>query len=397
MPSETFTLERDDAPGTYETVTNDELESALGGQGGTASRHWRFEYRDIRYNLLDELDGAIAVGGSLKMTVDSDIPTTGDLTVYPQRLPFDINEGIHHIAISLVVVVQGLALRMPQGLFRVTAADEEVREDATSTASVKLTDLSDYLLGKTVEPYSIPAGSNVIDSLKVIFDGLGLRHNFAATADITPALISVGPQTPWRTITDRLTSVLNMYPAAPDQQGEFSTERRIVPKATPDQIYHVSEPVILYPRLRRRPDRGGRYANRAVSLFDHPDRIAGYVEVVNSDPSSNISIPALNETITKKLDNGGYLLSPDRAQEYCTWFLRHEHALANKTEIRTTFDPRQGLIRRQYQLSIPGIEEDTQWELLGWSIPLDTKSPMTHLIGRSEAIEVTTLVKPTSA
>ncbi len=392
-PTVSYSLETE-AGGSFVTVTNEELETALGGRGGTVSRRWLFEWRDVQYNLLgDPIRDGVLPGGSLKYTVDADVPVTGTITVIPAGLPFSLSSGTNHLSITLLLALGGQFLRLPQALMRVDSGDEEVLENAQSSAAVVLSDLSSYLLDKTPVPVTIPAGSNVVEGLRGVLDGIGLQHDFEDSTDITPVIISVGPDTPRRTIVDRLCAVANYYPVAPDPTGVFRTERQIIPKAASDQTYGPEEPTLFFPPLRRRPDRTGQYKNRAVVLFDHPDRDPGYVDVVNNDPDSNISIPRKNETITQKLDNGGYVLNPDRAEEYAIWYLRHQHAQANKAEIITVFDPRQ-VLHRQYTLSIPGIEDDTEWELLGWNIDLTATGTMTHQIGRSLEVQTTTLVKP---
>lgn len=392
MHNASYVLETEDE-GEFVTVSEEDLETALGGRAGVVSRRWRFEWRDLDYTLLGggPITSAILQGGSLKAAADAEIPVTGEITVVPQAMPFDITTGVNHLAITLLVAIGGVFLRMPQALMRVVAADEEVREDATSQATIKLVDLSSYLLGKTSEPYVIPAGSNVIGELREICDALNLQHDFTDSTDITPAIISVGPQTQWRVIADRLTAVSNLYPIAPDQRGVFRTTRRIMPKGSSDQLYSPVEPVLMYPPLVRKPDREGRYYNRAVSLFDHPDRTAGYVELVNDDPASNISIPARAEVVTQKLVNGGYVLNGARAIEYATWALRHQHALANRAELDVAFDPRQQLYQ-QVLLDIPGAEEATTWELLGWTVPLTTRGRMALSLGRAEEIGMRTVV-----
>lgn len=379
------------ADGGTITLTSAELDAALGGRLGNVREQWLFEWRNTAYQLLDDpIRGAVLPGGTLKLNVDADVPLTGDITVEPRALPFTLTDANNHIAISLEVLIDGIFVRIPQALAKVESSDEEVLESATGTAKVSLSDLSTYLLGKTTAPIVIAAGANVIDQIASILDTVGLQHSLTPSGDLTPAIISVGPGTTWRALLNRLTDVANLYPVAPDGRGTFGTERRVRPQGASDQTYAISEPTLLIPPLRRRSDRTGRFWNRAINLFDHPDRTPGYVEVVNNDPDSNISIPRVGETITQVLPNGGYVINDTRAVEYATWALRHQHALANVAEIRTVLDPRQG-IRSQYTINIPGIEDGTMWELLGFSMPLVAGGVMTHEIGRSVPVEVTRL------
>lgn len=380
---------------TYEVVgggtavlTSDEIDAALGGRGGTVPRRWAYDWRDTQYNLLAAIRGAVQPGGSLKSTGDAEVPVTGDLTVIPRNLPFDLAApDARHIAIVLEVLVKGQFIRLPQALMKLETGDQDVLEDGSGPSQVKLSDLSTVLQGKTSTPYTVDAGSVVTDKLTEILTALGLSSNIPSLPDITPAIISVGPGVKWRLICDRLTNVSNLYPVAPDGRGSFTTRLRLVPVDPSDQAYNVAEPTLLIPPLRLRPDRTSRFYNRAVNVFDHPDRTPGYVEAVNNDPTSNISIPSINEAITQKLPDGGYVIDDARAVQYATWFLRHQHALANSAEIRTVLDPRQGM-HNQYTLNLPGIEDGTQWELLGWNVPLDSGGVMTHLIGRSVPVEI---------
>lgn len=372
-------------------LTSDELDAVLGGRGGPVARRWSFDWRDTAYNLLEPIRGAVLPGGSLKMDVDADVPMTGSVVVNSSRVPFDINSTNIHIAVILELLVQGVYIRMPQALMKVEAGNETILETGDGTAELGMSDLSSYLLGKTTQPYQIAAESNVVDAIETVLDALGLQHDIDPSTDNTPAIISTGPGTTWKTILDRLTDCANMHPVTPDGRGVFSTHRRFIPETISDQVYQVAEPTLLFPPLVRRPEHTARFFNRAIVLFDHPDRAPGYVEVVNASPDSSISIPVLNETVTQKLRNGGYVIDTTRAEEYATYALRHENAKASAAEIKTVFDPRQS-IRSQYTLDIPGIEDGTKWEVLGWNIPLQNNGQMTHLIGRAEEVEVTRIV-----
>lgn len=370
-------------------LTPEEVDAALGGRGGVVSRHWAFDWRDTQYRLLAPITGAVQPGGSLKSNGDVEVPTTGDITVIPRNLPFDLAApDARHIAIVLEVLIGGQFVRIPQALMKLETGDQDVLEDGSGPSQIKLSDLSTYLQGKTATPLTIDAGTIVTDKITSLLTSLGLASNIPSLPDVTPAIISVGPGTKWRLIFDRLTNGSNLYPVNPDGRGQFTTRLRNVPMDPSDQVYNLAEPSLLIPPLRQRPDRTARFYNRAVNLFDHPDRQPGYVEAVNNDPTSNISIPAINEQITQKLTDGGYVLDETRAMQYATWFLRHQHALANSAEIRTVIDPRQAL-HNQYTLNMPGIEEGSRWELLGWNVPLDSGGVMTHLIGRTVAVEIT--------
>lgn len=370
-------------------LTSDEVDVALGGQAGVVPRHWAYDWRDIQYNLLAPIVGAVQPTGSLKSNGDAEVPVTGEITVIPRNLPFDLAASdARYIAIVLEVMVRGQWIRIPQALMKLESGDQDVLEDGGGPSQIKLSDISTTLQGKTATPLTIPAGTNVTDRLTSGLAALGLASNIPPLPDITPAIISVGPGTKWRLIFDRLTNGSNLYPVNPDGRGVFTTRARNMPLDQSDQVYNLVEPKLLIPPLRLRPDRTSRFYNRAVNLFDHPDRQPGYLEAVNNDPTSNISIPSINEPITQKLTDGGYVLDDARAMQYATWFLRHQHALANSAEIRTVFDPRQG-IHNQYTLNLPGIEEGTEWELLGWNMPLQNDGVMTHLIGRSVPVEIT--------
>lgn len=370
--------------------TTAEIEDALSGRYGPVRHRWRYEWRSADYTLLADIAGAVVAGyGTIKMDATAPICRTATMRVRPDAMPFDITDPSQTVAISLDVLIGGSFVTYPVILGHLSVGAITYNDAGETIADVRLDDLSAHALLKTTGAYTIATGTNVMAAAATILGLIGATYSLPAVAYTTPVVISTGPGKPYRWLLDRLMNVINYFPLVPDATGVFGTLSSVIPFAAPDVIYSgATEPRLLIPPADRPYDRTS-FKNRAALQIDYPGRAAAVVVGVNNDPASNISVASTGDTITETLADGGYVYDTTVAQARVTYYLRQQHALANKMTIRTVLDPRRG-VREMYRLYIPEAGEDgSDWMLLGWEMPMTAGGMMTHTIGRALPLAIT--------
>jgi hypothetical protein len=367
-----------------------------------------YEWRDHRYALMGDLTPSVV---SAEVDLDNDRPVarTARFRMDPRQWPAGFDPKSDRMSIRARFRQRGVSRQYPLGLFALDVSSEEYSPagnpaDPSNLETEIIVDVAGgdmiaHLVEATIDqPYTIAAGASYIGEIQTLIDGV----TFADSAgNVTPMRRDIVPDelgtlTPvdftWPPGSARITIIndlamgISYWPLWADAEGVLRSRPRDLPWNEPIAVLYATqaEPRMVLPPFVR-DFRHGSAVNKVLVVVDDPSRDPDASSRENSDPRSLISTanakPVLVTVPAGRVAATGGLLTRLADQE-----LAQAHVQANLGRLTTMFDPRRGN-RETYKLQLAGVENDTRWQVLGWSLSMETGAPMRHIIGRADQLD----------
>lgn len=366
------------------TPTPEDVSTALGG--GAVIIFFRYEQRTNQFGFVADLSEAIL---DADITLDNNraITRTASFKIDPQKLPASFNVRTSNITVNGSLMVKGAPVLFTLGTFRLDVANEEFSPAANAQWDAEGADLTVVLQQARVSaPYTLPAGSQIVDAVRTLCNEEGLSHNFAVDASVMPIAHTWDAGTSKLTISNYLMESINWFPVFDESGRGIMTSRvREMPhQQAPGVVYTtVNAPRMVIPPFKR-VSNVGRYPNRVTAKIEDPSRALLYASLEDTDPNSPNSTanrPLQNKDFSNALYQNATLLA-----QVAEYYARDTAASAIAATLLTTFDPRRKP-HESYTLHIGGIEDGTLWRVRGWKLAMKPGGIMEHSIGLVTAFQ----------
>ena len=278
----------------------------------------------------------------------------------------------------------GYSITEPLGLYVAVPPKRDAMPQFTR-GTIDGRDLTWLLASDTVDgPYTITAGTNRVEAVRAILDGMGLRHSIPDTA-----LTFAGDET-WAPGTRKLRLVndvllgTNMYAIYMRRDGwltsmagqRLSSVEPAVRYAAPaeDRVRVVRSQSI-------EPDMS-KVFNKITVVRDDPSKTALYAVAINDDPESPVSTTSLGMTLAPPEPiRNQHIATQAEADALALRYLEEAASVYTKITLNTTPDPSRNP-HEVYELAVSnraGAVAEGKWWCGGWQIgftPAD--GPMRH-------------------
>lgn len=260
------------------------------------------------------------------------------------------------------------------------------------TASPQLTrgaldgrDLTWLLASDTVsDSYTIASGTNRVEAVRTILDGLGLRHSLPNTSKTFAADETWPPGTNKRRICNDILSGAGLYVLYMRRDGWLTTmPRRTLKEVEPAVRY--ATPAESYVRVVRSqsldPD-VARLFNKITVVRDDPGKTALVATAINDDPESPVSTTSLGLTLAPPEPiRNQHLDSQTEADALALSLLEEAASVYTRLTLYTSPDPSRNP-HEVYELDISnaaGTVAEGNWWCAGWQIGFTPgDGPMRH-------------------
>ena len=382
--------------------TAQEIADALAGHGGGVRADYRYFHSTAGGSTLQEITDAVEGDATITCDIDRAASRAIKLTLNKDRLPnfFDAQVALIHPVLRLLVPVATVArtesIDFPLGVYSAVVTQEAYGADGSIVMQVSGGDALTHLVeGKTDAPYAVASGTEYFEAVQTIIDGLSLSLPTAlpTLAATVPYDVVWPPGTTWSTITsDLLAGIVyrSLYCLA---DGTITTAPLRVDSAAVVYGDSAGERMVMQDAIVRRGARAQAH-NHVMAAIDsplHPDFGSLATRRIADGP---LAAPARGVVdVGGALNGSSQPLSTRCTRDASTlaalaeWHLRDEASRADQLTITTLLDPRREP-HDTIQLHLDGIEEDTAWRSLSWSMALGDNPRMTHVLGSGAAIAV---------
>ena len=372
-----------------------------------------FEWRDHRYNLIADLTPAVE-SATVTLINERAVARTARLKLDPAQFPEGFDPDVHRVSIRARFLREGLEAQYPLGLFRLDVAAREfsaaddpseiqtatgVESEPVELLEVDGADMTSHLEEQLLsEPYVVEAGTVYTDEVESLIESVTfldftgqarpLRYEIPSSDLTTPVAWTWEPGTSVLQVINDLLAGINYHPLWADETGVLRTRERALPWDEPVSVAYstVAEPRLIVSPFVRRLERGV-HANQILVTVGDPARAELSSARKNADPDSVIGLGSTGAKPLLRRLQLPYAADSQRLQEYADYELALSAAKAERAELRTTFDPRR-TNRETYTVTIEGVEEESRWVVLGWSLSMTVGTIMLHDIGRAEELKL---------
>lgn len=294
---------------------------------GVGTIRFRY-YRYLRDGtLIDDISSSITDPGSI--TLDNRRAVQRDLTIEIDLslLPSDYDFARHVIGIVFEVYIPAANAwaSISVGRFMLDVSETHYR-DSTTHLKCQGSDLVMALVRSTRSaPYTIPSGSNYINSVAEILGRHGIPYSLVSSSIATPQAFTWGPGVNDYTIVRDMLMGVNYYPIWADANGVLKSRERVAPSSEPTAVLYrdTAEPMMVSGETDYVTKKDIKPANRCVVIIDDPRNADyGYVQRENADenfPNSTGSLTyGLESTISGTVAASAYVITTLEAHDLQT-------------------------------------------------------------------------------
>lgn len=378
---------------TPTAATDAQIAAALAAPG--LRLEYAFEQRTRTYGLIADVTDAVIVDTGA-ITLDNMgqgvMRSLSGLQVRADELPASFDPASSYLAVFVDLLIPEVGLtyweRFPLGLFRL----DKPREGLTSAANIITLGGADNainLLSTGSTPFQVAAGVDYASAVSAIVIARGMLSTILPVGITTPAAFAWDPTAAWGSIANALLAGVNYYPVWFDAFGRGVITPRVDPIAVPPAVDYLAEttPRMIIDTVVPRSQDGAKQINRAVVRVNDPLRAPFSAYAQNDDSGSSASVPVRGEIQSRTID-APQMLNVATAEDYAAVELLIAAAQVRTLSLTTRPDPRR-TGHETYTVQLPGYEEETQWLVLGWQLPLSRTGNMVHSLGKITSTAIT--------